>query len=106
MAVEVQKVILFAGIGLLIIGGLGLISGIAVLISNVFSKDIQTVQEQAAKLAKKGVTEDISGALGNASFLLREMNTMVETGRGIGMFLVIVGVLLIIGGMVVLKRLV
>ncbi len=106
MANEVQQVLFFVGIGLLVIGGLGIISGILVLISKVFSSDVQTVQKQAAKLAEKGVTEDISGALGNASFLIREMNTMVATGRGIGMFLVIAGGVLILGGIVVLKRLV
>ncbi|MHC1770718.1 MAG: hypothetical protein AB9907_03105 [Flexilinea sp.] len=103
---NVQNAMLITGIALLVIGGISLISGIVILISKVFSKDIKEIQEQAAKLAAKGVTDDISGALGNASFLVKELNAMIETGRGIGVVLICTGALLIIGGVIVLTRLI
>lgn len=78
-------------------GGLvALIAGILTLILNVFSRDMISAQKNATRLAEKGFNEDISGSLGNASFLIKELNTLIETKRGIGMALVIIGGILLL----------
>lgn len=87
-----QQELLNLIIVILAIGGLiALIGGILTLISNVFSGEAKSVQKHAAKLAEKGFGEELSGALGNASFLIKELNLLIETKRGIGMALVIIG---------------
>jgi hypothetical protein len=103
---DVQNTIVITGIVIIVIGGLSLISGIITLISKVFSNDIKEISHQAAKLAMKGVTDEISGALGNASFLVKELNSMIATSRGIGVVLICTGAILIVGGLIILTRLV
>ena len=79
-------------VAVLAIGGVvALLSGILTLIMNVFSFEAKSVQKNATKLAEKGFGEDLSGALGNAGFLIKELTTLIETKRGIGMALVITG---------------
>lgn len=91
-----QTVTLGFIINVLAIAGLvSLLSGIVILIFNVFSKETQSVQKNAAKLVEKGLTDDLSGAMGNAGMLIRELNTLIETKRGIGMALLIAGAVLL-----------
>ncbi len=79
-------------IAVLTVGGvIALLSGILTLIANVFSFEAKSVQKNATKLAEKGFGEDLSGALGNAGFLIKELTALIETKRGIGMALVMIG---------------
>ncbi|HOR55372.1 MAG TPA: hypothetical protein PLX12_00560 [Flexilinea sp.] len=83
-----------AGIVLFIVSCIAIIMGIIIIISSVFSKNAQEIQKQAAKLSSKGFTDEMSGALGNASTLIRELNTLIETKRGVGLSLVLIGFIL------------
>jgi hypothetical protein len=49
---------------------------------------------QTAQLAKKGIAEDVAGLVGNASTLLSATNELVRTSAGIGVFLAVLGFLL------------
>lgn len=84
----------------LVIVGLGVISvagGIFVLIRKTFSHEITTIAEQTTKLGEKGITDDLSGLVGNASILIDSLNQMVKTASGIGIFLILIGCLMLIG---------
>ena len=52
---------IFAG-GIVSIG-----AGMFVLVSRVLSEDFRTISNQITELTEKGITEDISGLVGNAA---------------------------------------
>jgi hypothetical protein len=76
------------------LGLLSFLAGLLVLVVGSWRSDLRTLTTQTAKLAQKGITEDISGLVGNASALLDAINSLVLTTRGIGVFLTMLGVIL------------
>ncbi len=83
--------------GIFLIGVIALCIGIFILVSRSLGKDITTLAEQTAKMAQKGITEDIAGLVGNASALLSALNGLIKTSVGIGVFLIFVGLILMAG---------
>ena len=55
---------------------------------------------QTAKLAQKGLAEDVAGLVGNAANLMDSMNQLTRTTRGVGVVLVLFGSLMIAGSCV------
>ena len=73
---------------------LGLITfgiGVFILVFSTYGRDMRTLTATAAKLAQKGIAEEVAGLVGNVSNLLGAMNGMVNTASGIGLFMTIVG---------------
>jgi hypothetical protein len=81
-------------IGLFLLGALTLLIGMILLITRSAGKEVRTLAKQTAQLAKKGIAEDVSGLVGNASTLLSATNDLVRTSAGIGVFLSVLGFLL------------
>lgn len=81
-------------IGLFILGAITLLIGVLLLITRSASKEVRTLATQTARLAKKGIAEDVAGLVGNASNLLSATNDLVRTSAGIGVFLAILGFIL------------
>lgn len=81
-------------IGLFILGAITLLIGILLLITRSAGKEVRALATQTARLAKKGIAEDVAGLVGNASNLLSATNELVRTSAGIGVFLTILGFLL------------
>jgi uncharacterized membrane protein len=79
---------------LFLIGLLMLLLGIFVLITRAMSRDMRAISAHTAKLAGKGITDDMSGMVGNASALMASLTSMVKTAAGIGIFLTISGMIL------------
>jgi len=78
--------------------GLGLIVmviSIVILTRQAFRKDIQTIANQTTKIAEKGITENLSGLVGNASSLINALHDLAKTNTGIGVFLVFLGIVLL-----------
>jgi hypothetical protein len=75
------------------LGMLSFLAGITILILRASNKDVKTLTAQAARLVQKGVTDEISGLVGNLSSLLDSMDQLVRTTRGVGVFLMIWGAL-------------
>ena len=69
--------------------------GVVTLIGKLMGKELQTIAEQTTKLAQKGIADDVTGLVGNARSLIEALNSMVKTTAGIGIFLVMLGVVLI-----------
>ena len=88
---------------LVVIGFVSLIIGLVILTKNSFSKNYDEVTEEVAKLAKKGLLTDVGGSLQSASFLVKEMNELLKTNRGIGLAMIIVGIILLSGGLALYK---
>lgn len=81
----------------LVFMGLGLISfitGFIVLLTRVLGKGITQIAKQTQNVVQKGITEEIASIIGNASVLIESLNQMVTTAAGIGVFLMVLGVLL------------
>jgi hypothetical protein len=86
-------VMFFFGLGIMIAGAI-------VLIRRAADNSLQAIGVQTAKLAQKGIAEDVAGLVGNAANLLDSMNQLTRTTRGVGIVLVVLGGLMIAGSCV------
>lgn len=81
-------------VGMFLLGGLTFVTGVAILVSGAWGRELRTITTQTTRLAQKGIADDISGLVGNASTLLTSINEMMRTATGIGVFLTVAGALL------------
>ena len=79
---------------LFLMGIVGIGSGVVILVTKVMGGDIKLITAQASDLAKKGIAEDVTGLVGNASKLIDSLNDLVRTASGVGIFLVLIGFVL------------
>ena len=82
--IKIMATVLFV-VGLITLG-----LGIFILAKQAIGKVIQTIAEQTTKLAQKGISEDISGLVGNASSLIAALDQLVRSTAGIGVILILV----------------
>ena len=80
-----------------LLGLVSLVGGIVILSMGAAGKDLRTLANQTTQLASKGLAEDVAGLVGNASILLDAVHQMVRTTAGIGVFLSVLGVVLMSG---------
>jgi hypothetical protein len=90
-ASQIKEMLIFVLLGM---GGLSLVGGLFVLIRKTFTKEIEVIADQMTKLAQKGIADDVSGLVGNASSLIDSLNQLTRTASGIGIFLVLIGCIL------------
>ena len=58
-------------------------------------REVQTIAKQTAKLAEKGIAENVAGLVGNASALINALHDLSKSKAGIGVFLVFLGIALL-----------
>jgi hypothetical protein len=80
---------------LLICGIVLLGIGVYTLVGKLMGKELRTIADQTTKLAQKGITEDVAGLVGNARTLIEALNGMVKTTAGVGVFLMLLGFVLL-----------
>lgn len=90
------EILLFMVMALFVMGMLTTAAGIIILATRVTSKDLKTLAVQTTRLAQKGLAEEVAGLVGNASALLEAMNQLVRTTAGVGAFLTLFGLALMI----------
>lgn len=88
---------------LVILGAAAVASGIFLLVVRASGKSVETIASQATKLAQKGIAEEISGLVGNASSLVESLNQLVRTSAGIGIFLILLGFTMLIAAYAMVK---
>ncbi len=94
MLTPYNLVVFIVGV-LFLVGLVTFVAGILTLtLRTSTSSDVKTLAAQTARLAQKGIAEEVAGLVGNASQLLDAMNQMVRTTRGVGMFLTILGLII------------
>jgi len=71
------------------------IAGIVVLINRAAGRQVRAITQQTARLAQKGITDEVSGLVGNAADLLEAVHQLLKTTAGIAVFLSILGGLLV-----------
>lgn len=96
-SMTVSDFLLSMATALMAVGVIVLGVGVFVLVSKLMGNDIKTIATQTAKLAQKGITEDITGLVGNARTLIETLNEMVKTTAGVGLFLILLGITLMGG---------
>ena len=79
------------------LGVITFIAGVVILAFSAADRGIKTLAEQATNLAKKGIAEDVAGLVGNAANLLNGVNQLTRTRTGIGVFLTVLGLVMMIG---------
>jgi hypothetical protein len=94
MLSNLGEIQLTMAVGLFLVGILTFWIGVFTLIFRSMGRDIRSIATQTARIAQKGLAEEISGLVGNASSLLNAVNELVRTTTGIGVFLITVGLLL------------
>lgn len=94
--VTVNNFIITMAVCLLAMGMISMGAGIFVLVSRVLGEDLRTIASQVAQLAKKGIAEDVAGLVGNASQLVDALTQMVKTTSGLGIFLILLGFILVL----------
>ena len=93
-SMTVNDFLLTMACALLLCGVVILGIGVYTLIGKLMGKELRTIADQTAKIAQKGITDEISGLVGNARSLIEVLNETVKTTAGAGTFLVILGFLL------------
>lgn len=91
----------------LVFMGLGLMSfltGFVVLLTRVLGRGITKIANETQKVVQKGITEEIASVIGNASVLIESLNQLVTTAAGIGVFLMVLGVLVVAGSFALFLR--
>lgn len=86
-----SDVILIVSLSLAFFGVISISAGILLLISRAAGQAIQIIANQTARIAQKGIADDIAGLVGNATSLIEALNRLVLTNAGIGIFLVLFG---------------
>ncbi len=86
-----REFVLILATCLAVLGAISIAAGIFLLVARASGKAVQTIANQATRLAQKGVAEEVAGLVGNASSLVESLNQLVRTSAGIGIFLVIFG---------------
>jgi hypothetical protein len=92
--VNLQEIQLVMAGGMFLLGIGTFITGILILVAGSWWRDLRTLTTQTTRIAQKGIAEEISGLVGNASALLTSINEMVHTTTGIGVFLTLIGLIL------------
>jgi hypothetical protein len=99
-----QDLQIFMLIGIFLLGSITFLLGLAILMYGAWGKDLRTIADQTTSLAQKGIAEEISGLVGNASTLMSTLNDLVRTSNGIGFYLTIIGGLLMLLSSAVLLK--
>ena len=97
LSMTVNDFILTMGIALLAAGMIFLGIGCFILVKKLTGKDLQNIADQTSKLAQKGLTDDITGLVGNSRALVDSLNSLVKTQAGVGIFLLLVAFVLLGG---------
>lgn len=105
MISDATQVVMIVAIVMFSLGLICLILSIVILTKQVIGRNIQTIADQTAKLAEKGITDGVSGLVGNASLLISSLNDLARSNAGIGIFFVFLSLVLLAGAYYLVKPL-
>ena len=101
----VNQFLISMAASMMVMGLISLAAGIIVLVFRVSGNDVKTLANQTVRLAHKGIADEVSGLVGNASALLDALNQLVRTTTGVGVFLILVGFILFAGAFYLAQQL-
>jgi hypothetical protein len=100
---DLNQFVFILATSMTMLGVVSIGAGIILLITRASGKAVQTIAAQTTRLAQKGLAEEISGLVGNASALLDSLNQLVRTSAGIGIFLVVFGFVMLVASFLMVK---
>lgn len=90
-----NQIVLLVAVVLFALGVICLILSIVILARQAMSRNIQMIADSTTKLAEKGITDGVSGLVGNASLLIGSLNDLAKSNTGIGIFFVFLSLVLV-----------
>jgi len=97
---EIARILSAMASGLFLIGLITFAIGVSILIIRSIGRDTRAISKSIVQMTQKGITDDLSGLVDNASSLMAATTTLIQTTKGIGVFLIISGSLFMIFGIV------
>lgn len=97
IAMSVTDFLLTMAVSLLVMGLLSILAGVLILVTRTAGKDLRTIADQTIRMATKGIAEDVTGLVGNASALIEALNQLVRSVTGVGVFLILMGFAMLAG---------
>ena len=82
-------------VAVFILGCMCILLGAFVLIGRGHSAEVKMLAANAARLAQKGLAEEVTGLVSSASALVASLNDLVRTSNGTGVFLITLGLMMI-----------
>jgi hypothetical protein len=95
-SVNIPQTLSVIVIAMAVMGVISVAAGIYVLFRKVMGDELKVIASQTTRLAQKGISDEISGLVGNASSLLEALNSLVKTTTGVGVFLTLIGFILMV----------
>ncbi len=102
-AYDMRDLVFILAASLTLLGVISIGAGIVVLVTRVSGKAVKTIAAQATRLGQKGLTEEITGLVGNASSLMEAIDQLARTSTGIGVFLVLFGFIMLVSAFLMIK---
>ena len=97
---DLARVLSAMASGLFLIGLITFATGVSVLVIRYIGQDTRAISKTIAQFAQKGIADDLSGMMGNASALIDATSNLIQTTKGIGVFLIISGSVFMVLGIV------
>lgn len=97
---DLARVLSAMASGLFLIGLITFATGVSVLVIRSIGQDTRAISKTIAQFAQKGIADDLSGMMGNASALMTATTNLIQTTKGIGVFLIISGSVFMVLGIV------
>ena len=66
-------------------------AGLLVVLNRTLSREVRAVSVQTHRLMQKGLTDQMSGLIGNASMLIASLSDLVRTTTGTGIVVMVIG---------------
>jgi hypothetical protein len=95
---EIARVLSAMASGLFLIGLITFATGVAILVVRSIGSETRAISKSIAVIGQKGFTDEISGLVDNASILISATTNLIQTTKGIGVFLIISGSLFMVMG--------
>ena len=95
---EIARVLSAMASGLFLIGLITFAIGVSILIIRTIGRDTRAISKSILQMTQKGIADDLSGLVDNASSLMAATTNLIQTTKGIGVFLIISGSLFMIFG--------
>ncbi len=97
---DIARVLSAMASGLFLIGLITVAIGVAILVIRSIGRETRAISKTFVQLTQKGIADDLSGLVDNASSLMAATTDLIQTSKGIGVFLIISGSLFMVLGIV------
>lgn len=95
---DIARVLSAMASGLFLIGLITFATGVAILVIRSIGNETRAVSKSILHITEKGIADDLSGLVDNASALMTATSNLIQTTKGIGVFLIVSGSVFMILG--------